>query len=47
MAIAHYWSSTTQIGSVNNAWAISFQQGLPAFAPKTGGINVRAVRGGS
>ena len=41
-AIAHYWSSTTQIGSVNNAWAISFQQGLPAFAPKTGGINVRA-----
>ncbi len=45
-ATAFYWSSTTDNGSPQNAWDVSFVFSSTASSAKSSGNAVRAVRGG-
>ncbi len=42
----HYWSSTTDVSDVGNAWYASFDDGVVRTIGKVGNYYVRCVRGG-
>ena len=43
---SYYWSSTSSVGSPDNAWYVYFHGGYMCFNNKSGSHHVRAVRGG-
>lgn len=44
--LANYWSATTSVGTLSNAWVVGFASGIVTDAPKFFNVLVWCVRGG-